>query len=139
MLRHRRFGETFEGEIVLTNNLPSDVSRVKLVLFSLFLGMFGAHNFYVGRYFKAILQCVLGVAFLGIAIAVGVLVDGAIIPTTFFGIQTNMTDMLFFVGLLVGMYPVVSWLFDAFAVAIKKYEVPIALQIPVDIPDEEGF
>ena len=139
MLLHRRFGETFEGEIVNTSTLPKDVSRIKLIVFAIFFGLFGGHNFYVGRYFKAIVQFILGLAFFGIAVAVTSLIEAPSIPASFFGIQTNLADMLFFIGLLIGIYPVVSWLFDLFAILIKKYEVPIALINPVDIPDEEEY
>lgn len=137
MLRHRRFGETFEGEIVNTSTLPSDVSRAKLIIYTLLFGLFGVHNFYVGRYFKAWVQCVLGVIFTGLAIAISYFLDVPTIAMTFLGIQTNLVNVLFLFGLLVGIYPATSWLFDLFAVVIKKYEVPIALKIPVDIPDEE--
>ena len=139
MLKHRRFGETFEGEIVNTSNLPSDISRGKLIIYSIFFGLFGGHNFYVGRYFKAILQCILGVLFVGFAIAIAILLDYASIPVVFFGIGTNLVNLLFLFSLLVGIYPVVSWFFDVIAILLNKYEVPIALEIPVDIPDREDF
>ena len=138
MLKHRRFGETFEGEIVSTSNLPSDVSYPKLLMYTIFLGLFGGHNFYVGRYFKAIMQCILGVIFIGLGIAVSVLLDSAAIWVNFFGGVYSLTNVLFFFALVVGIYPAVSWLFDLVAVIFKKYEVPIALEKPVDIPDEEA-
>ena len=139
MLRHRRFGETFEGEIVNVTTLPKDVSYSKLLLYSLFLGLFGAHNFYVGRYFKATMQCIFGVLFIGLAAAVTILLESPIIMVNFLGGTYALTNVLFFFNLIVGIFPATTWLFDTFAVLFKKYEVPIALEIPVDIPDEEGF
>ena len=139
MLRHRRFGETFEGEIVGTTKLPSDVKRSRLILFSIFLGLFGAHNFYVGKYIKAICQCVLGILFLGLSIAVTVLLEKITPTMVVFGVTTSLENVLVLVAALVGAFPIISWFYDVLAILFKKYEVPIALEIPVDIPDEEDF
>ena len=44
--------------------LPHDLSKKKLALLSGFLGVFGAHYFYIGRMFKAMFNLVVSIFFL---------------------------------------------------------------------------
>ncbi len=44
--------------VVYTSKLPKDVKKWKLVLYSIFLGLFGGHYFYVGKFGKAITMCI---------------------------------------------------------------------------------
>ena len=48
-------------ETVNARMFPKDVSKKKFLLLCGFLGIFGTHNFYVGRYKKAVYQLICGI------------------------------------------------------------------------------
>ena len=102
--------------IIMTSKLPSDVSRTKLILYTIFFGVFGGHCFYVGRYWR-------GATFLTTFIAMFLLVvfnsslavigNGALL-----GVLSTI------LGLIMLMWP---W--DIFMVVLKKFKVPIAIDL----------
>lgn len=48
-----------DGDLCIeTTCLPKDVSKKKLILLSSFLGLFGAHYFYIGKMFRGLLNLV---------------------------------------------------------------------------------
>ena len=51
-----------DGDLCIeTYVLPADVSKKKLLLFSIFLGLFGAHYFYVGKMLRGFINLVFSV------------------------------------------------------------------------------
>lgn len=99
--------------VVFVNKLPSDVSKQKLILLCGFLGLFGAHNFYVGRYIKAIYMLIVGVASC-------VLASLNVVPQ---GYDTFMSFFFVFPGLLAYF-----WISDFVLIALNKYKIPVALE-----------
>lgn len=113
-LRHDR------AYIINTKKLPSDVSFVKLLLFSIFLGAFGGHCFYVGRYLRgsilltdmvAVILCVVFNEYL-------VNVDGGALIAT--------------ISTVLGMIEIM-WFWDIFAIITKRFKVPVAIDIEGDM------
>ena len=100
------------NQVVYIKNTPSDVKRYKLVLFAIFLGFFGAHCFYVGRYKKACVMLVMGL----ISVVAGIL---AITKMTPIEIQTLL--------LLITASQTFMWLFDVVDVCIFKFKIPVYL------------
>lgn len=98
------------NQVVYVKNTPSDVKRYKLVLFAIFLGFFGAHCFYVGRYKKACVMLVMGL----ISIVAGIL---AITKTTPIEIQTLLV--------LITASQTFMWLFDVVDVCIFRFKIPV--------------
>lgn len=49
----------YKDDVLYTSKLPDDVSKKKLLLFSIFLGIFGAHNFYVGKVWKGLFNVII--------------------------------------------------------------------------------
>ena len=48
-----------DGDLCIeTYILPTDVSKKKLILLSIFLGLFGAHYFYIGKMFRGLIYLV---------------------------------------------------------------------------------
>lgn len=48
-----------DGDLCIeTYILPTDVSKKKLILLSIFLGLFGAHYFYIGKMFRGLINLV---------------------------------------------------------------------------------
>lgn len=100
-------------DIVMTDILPKDVKKSKLLLLSIFLGLFGAHCFYVGRMKRGFLIPVL---FLFCVTLVS-------LPETwvlhaYFG-QT-------FAGLL-GCISWFCWWMDITKIIFNKFKVPVIL------------
>ena len=60
----------YKDDVLYTSKLPADVSKKKLLLFAIFLGVFGVHNFYVGKIWKGLFNVVITTltAVLGIVI-----------------------------------------------------------------------
>ena len=128
MLIRRKFAETFEGEIVYVNQFPLDCSRKNAIIWCLFLGLFGAHNFYVGRFGKAFTSLILGSFFLlgtGIAGYFN-LTAGSVFTQSFYSLSA-----------LFGIVPIFLWLSDLMALIFNKYKVPVKLVRPVDVYLEE--
>ena len=102
--------------IIMTSKLPSDVSRTKLILYTIFFGVFGGHCFYVGRYWR-------GATFLTTFIAMFLMVVfnsslAAIGNGALLGVLSTI------LGLIMLMWP---W--DIFMVVLKKFKVPIAIDL----------
>jgi TM2 domain-containing membrane protein YozV len=55
-------------EVCYSSYLPSDVNKRKLLLLTIFLGVFGAGSFYVGKYVKAWFALIASVLAIAIAL-----------------------------------------------------------------------
>ena len=108
--------------IIRTTTLPSDVVWYKLLLMTLFLGFFGGHNFYVGRYLKGFIY-----------LAISLLSIFCVIFNTQILAVWNGT-LMEILGVIIGLY-VIVWFIDIWLVAFKKFKVPIA----IDLKDDEGI
>lgn len=105
--------------IIKVSKLPSDVSFLKLLLLSIFLGEMGVHCFYVGRYYR-------GGLLLGNFIFMMMLVifnrqisevnDGALL-----GVLSTICGFI-----------LLAWLWDIFMIITKKFKVPVAIDIEGD-------
>ncbi len=128
MLIRKKFAETFEGEIVYVKDFPLDCSRKNAIIWCVFLGLFGAHNFYVGRFAKAFTSLILGsILFFGAGIS-GYLSLTAGIP---------YMQSIYTLSAIIGIAPIFMWLSDLVALIFNKYKVPAKLIKPVDIFAEE--
>ena len=98
-------------KVFYVHKVPKDLVRKDLVLLTGFLGIFGAHNFYVGRIYLGFSKLISFIA--GILLSVIVYRTGAM---QFYTLS----------GLLIA-YPIVSWIYDFARVIIKKYPIPVVL------------
>lgn len=102
--------------IVKTNKLPKDVSRLKLILYSIFFGAVGGHCFYVGRYFRGAFLLIDFLLIMCYTIFNDALiaVDGG----TLLGVLSTISGLCMFV-----------WVYDFFMILFKRFKVPIAIDI----------
>ena len=105
--------------ILRTHDLPSDVSYKKLLLLTIFLGMFGAHCFYVGRYLRGGMF-VLNMVFAAICV---------IFNQQILAVDEGRLIELF--GIIIGAI-LLCWIYDFIMVAIKRFKVPIAIDLKDD-------
>lgn len=104
-----------QKEQVIYVNKCKDVKRWKLILFSVFLGLFGAHYFYVGKWKK-------GLAMLTYFFAV--LFMGVIFNAYFLTIWDGRFYSIF--GPLTGIY-VIVWLWDIVRITLGKFKMPVSI------------
>ena len=102
-----------KDEVVMTTTIPSDVSKTRLLIYSIALGFAGAHCFYVGRKARGwIIPILFITCFLFI-----------IIPESWFlhaylsGITAGM----------IGAVGVFMWWWDILRIMFGKYNIPILL------------
>ena len=107
----RHFDKDF---VIYTNQYPSDVSWIKLLLLSFFTGLVGGHYYYVGKYLKGALMTVGFIYLIFCTIFNAELVDAL---TSYYA--------YFPIGIL-GL----SWLVSLLYVACKKFKVPVIVEMP---------
>lgn len=103
-----------KNKVVYTTKLPSDLKMYKILLMCIFLGLFGGHCFYVGRFKKGILMLCFGIVF----------IIGAILS------MNNLIPVSIgtFIYIIVGALGIM-WVFDIFNICIKKFKVPVSIEL----------
>ena len=111
--------------IINTTKLPNDVSFLKLLLFSIFLGPFGVHCFYVGRYLRG---SIILSDFVAIVLAV-----------VFNSYLVDIDDGKFIAAISVIMGLIMfTWFYDIIMIVIKKFKVPVAIDIEGEIQKQKS-
>ncbi|MBQ8792861.1 MAG: TM2 domain-containing protein [Clostridia bacterium] len=103
--------------ILYTSQLPSDVSFIKLLLLCIFGGIFGAHSFYVGRYWRGSIVLVVTTILIGFTVfnQQMVAIDGT-------------GDILGMISTVLG-FVLFMWPLDIVLILMKKFKVPVAIDI----------
>lgn len=96
--------------ILYTSDLPKDLSYTKLLIYSLILGLFGAHYYYTGKYIKGILMSAM------MAYAIVCLIFNA-----------YLVEYLSFLYLPIGI-GVLAWIVSCVYVICKKFKVPVFIE-----------
>ena len=105
-------GNLYEKESIFYSfKIPAEINRKKLILLTIFLGIFGAHDLYVGK--KK-----LGIAKI-ICFIVGEILSALVFSNILIGFGT-------IAGLFL-LFPFVTWIFDIFKVILKRYPFPYLL------------
>ena len=97
--------------ILLVSTLPKDVSYLKLLLYTLFLGLVGGHYYYVGKYVKGALMTLMFVYAIFCVIFNSYLVDYM---------------SLLYIPMGVG---VLSWIVSCVFVLSKRFKVPVSIEM----------
>ena len=117
--------ENFEPEkIVLSTIWPADLSRKNTFWLCLFLGLFGAHNFYTKRYFKAL--AILVTWAIGLVLFWIFMIMTLVNPEMYAG----FIHIYLFGGGLPGLFlavAVLMWIFDFAKIVMRWYKVPVVL------------
>ncbi len=112
-------------KVVYTTMWPKDLSCRNTLLFCIFLGLFGAHYFYVKRPIPGTIFCVGWSIFLLFYIIAASLTygDGGGFPV-FEGDLQIVAVFISIIGALVFVY----WIADIIRIAFKRFKVPVVLQ-----------
>ncbi|MBQ8908850.1 MAG: TM2 domain-containing protein [Clostridia bacterium] len=111
-----------EKEYILrTSTLPTDVSFMKLLLLCIFGGLFGAHSFYVGRYWRGIIPL----------ISTTILIFFVVFNNEMIAIDgTGQT--LGMISTLLG-FTMMLWPIDIVLILMKKFKVPVAIDLDKNV------
>lgn len=100
-------------DILYTTKLPVDVKKKSLLLYCIFLGIFGAHNYYVGKFIKAIYMTTTFV-FMTLFM---------ILKNS--GVGIDFVNYFYtFVALLQGV-TIIMWIWDLISICFNKFKVPV--------------
>lgn len=108
-----------KDDIVMRKGCPNDVNKTKLLLLTIFLGFTGAHNYYVGRYWRGIFFTTFFL--FGVANAVLTTIFKQAITGAFYEVLTILA--------LIWGAVLLTWLFDIVNVVFNKYRIPVSLDL----------
>lgn len=106
--------------IHFTNVLPQDVSRVKLWLFTIFLGWCGVNHFIVGRYIRGTFSA----SAVGCSITMFIL-NFIFHPITTFGIV--LLKVIYELSFYSMAINIILWASDIIGLLTKSFKVPVVL------------
>lgn len=102
--------------IHFTTIVPKDVERLKLILFTIFLGVFGVNHLYINRLYRGIYSIVSMSLFVLFVIL------------TFVGVQfLGFFNIVYQIVGYAGAINVILWVSDIINVLIKKMKIPVVL------------
>lgn len=99
--------------VIYTNQYPKDVSYIKLLLLTIFLGIFGGHYYYVGKYIKGGLMSISFVY---------------LVFCTVFNAQMVEYLETYYLYLPIGI-AAFSWMVSLVYVILKKFKVPVTIDM----------
>lgn len=105
-----------KDKVVYVKKVPKDLKKWKLVLLTIFTGLFGGHYFYVGRYAKAVTFSILGCFFL----------TGAILSIN----SLSKGGAVYFFGIITGFLSI-GWLMDIIDVIFNRFKIPVYIDTEV--------
>ena len=102
--------------IHFTNIIPKDVNKLKLILFTIFLGVFGVNHLYVKRIVRGWYAIITDSLFL-----VFVIINMFVMPTSaFFNVIYQIIGYAMAIN-------VILWICDIINVCVRAFKVPIVL------------
>jgi len=101
--------------VIYSKKCPHDVKRWKLILITIFLGLFGVHYFYVGRW-------KWGLAFL--IYFLSVIICGVIFNAYFLDVWNGTFFSIY--GPITGIYTIM-WLNDIRRVSFNSFPIPVSI------------
>ena len=108
-----------KDQVILRVGLPTDISKTKLLLLTIFLGFIGAHYYYVGR--KRMGLFFTSFFFVGIL--------NAIISIFFKNIVYTEAYQVFYMFVLTWGFVILLWMVDIFKVLLNRFKVPVSVEI----------
>lgn len=104
--------------VIYRKGIPSDVSKLKLLLLTVFLGFCGGHLYYIGRknlgIFYSVFFCV------GLAYAI-------ISAYTKFNWNSEVGQFLYILVLVWGVV-LIMWIVDIVKVCFNRFKIPVSLK-----------
>ena len=106
----------YKDDVIYTQNIPVDVKKKKLLLFSIFLGLLGVHDFYVGKLYSGLYLC----------ICTSVTAILSWIITAFSIMSSNNVFYVAYQFVLVFQgIAVLIWIADIFRIFLERFNIPV--------------
>ena len=105
----------YKDDILYTTKIPSDVSKKKLILFSIFLGLFGVHDFYVGKFWQGLFFC----------ITTSVTLILSTILMLMNTIYQNTIQTIFEFWTIAQGLAIIFWVWDIFKISFERFKIPV--------------
>ena len=107
-------------DCVMRIGCPSDVKRLKLIILTVFLGLVGVHNYYVGRFARGIVFSIFFV--------IGVIntILSFVIPNSLYN---GDLGQLFYLLVLCWGIVIIMWIFDIFNVIFNRFKIPVSRSV----------
>lgn len=102
-----------KDDVIYTDRLPVDVKKKTLLLYAIFLGLFGAHNYYVGKFKRAIFMTSIFVIYTLFTVLKTYKVGGKFIEYFF-------TTVAIIQGV-----SIILWVLDIIYIIINRFKVPV--------------
>ena len=102
--------------VVYDKTLPKDVNKWKLFFMCLFLGMFGGHDFYVGKYLKGFFKLLSAI----------MLFVAAALPMSWW--NDFYLASIMWILIIPSGFDAIFWLLDTFRILSNHYKVPVAIE-----------
>lgn len=103
-------------DVIMTADWPYDAKKLTALLLSGFLGFSGAHNFYLGRFFK------------GLFVLVGLLLSLTGVLLTEFGyFDTTVFNVIRYLAIIPGSSVLIFWVSDFFSIFLERYKIPVSI------------
>ena len=106
----------YKDDVLYTTQTPPDIKRKKLILLSIFLGLFGAHHFYVGKILQGLymlLSTVIGLSLSSVILAYGI-ID-----------SNNVIYQIYQFALVFQGLAVIFWVIDMVKIFLRRYKIPV--------------
>lgn len=107
-------------DCVMRVGCPSDIKKSKLLILTIFLGLVGVHNYYVGRFVRGIIFSLFFV--------VGVI--NTVLSFTIPNVMYNgeFGQVFYFLVLCWGII-IILWLFDIFNIIFNRFKIPVSRKV----------
>lgn len=105
----------YKDDVLWTTELPKDVKKKSLLLKSIFLGLFGVHNFSVGRFWQGLYMAVSSAITIILTVIISLM--GTITNTVF---QIAFEFWSVFQGITL-----IIWIIDIVNIARNRFKVPV--------------
>lgn len=105
----------YKDDVLYSTKIPYDVSKKKLLLFAIFLGLFGVHHFYVGKLWHGLFMC----------ITMSVTLILAIILIAINTIFDNVVQRIFEFWLIFQGLNIIFWVWDIFKIMFERFKIPV--------------
>lgn len=104
------------NEVIMVTDWPADAKKSTALLLCGFLGFTGAHNFYLGKFFKA------SFVLLGLILAT-VLVF--LSDYGFYG--STIYSVIRYIAILPGSSVLILWFSDFISIFLERYKIPVSI------------
>ena len=97
---------------IMTDEWPADTSKKTALLLCAFLGFTGAHNFYLGRFYK------------GLTVLFGLICSIVLLLIPY---KSLAYEIIWYVSLLPAASVLILWVLDFIRIFLERYKIPVSI------------